>query len=267
MKYFVLDREYTVGYYHPKNCQKVYAFDSLDDLLNWVADRCCHEGLYFTTYYKKMFFYKKIDYTGKDTDPSSTTIVKRRIATVSEEVLSIKIQRKDWNVVEIIEAPEGFTVEYEVKEYVPYEKPKRFFIYDEENNIVDVRDFDSVITYKIEHSSPKPSYSCHEKTYGGHKAGERLVRHTWRGKEEFKFRQGPVPGIGHQKWYRHNWSSKHRQHVRTLKERMRTGERKVELTGLNWYRHTDRSWKTSYKCRKQWMKNLKKGKGIYEEEG
>ena len=25
-----------------------------------------------------------------------------------------------------------------------------------------------------------------------------------------------------------------------------------------WKRHTDRSWKTSYKCRKQWMKHQKK---------
>lgn len=264
MRYFVLDREYTVGYYRPKNCQKVYGFDSLNDLLNWVANMCSHEGLHFTTYYQKMFFYKKIDYTGKDTDPSLKTVVKRQIATVSEEFLNTRIQHKVWKIVEMDEVPEGFRVEYEVEELISYEKPKRFLIYDEENSIVDIRNFDSIITYKIEHDSLRTSYSHYEKPFGGHRVGEKLVRHTWRGKEKFKFRQGPVPGIGHQKWYRHNWSSKHRQHMRTLKERMRTGEQKVELTDLNWYRHTDRSWKTSYKCRKQWMKNLKKGKGIYE---
>lgn len=255
MKYFVLDRECTVGYYHPKNCQKIYTFDDLNSLLDWVADRCYQEGLHSTTY-KKMLFYKKIDYTGKDTDTSFKTLVKRQNATVSEEILNKKIQYKIWKIIEMTEVSEGFRVEYEVEVLVPYNKPKRFLIYDEENNIVDIRDFDSIITYKIEHSNSKTTHSYYGKPFGGHKAGEKLVCHTWRGKKEFKFRCGPVPGIGHQKWYRHGWGSKHRQHMRTLKERMRTGEQKVELTNLNWYRHTDRSWKTSYKCRHQWQKNL-----------
>lgn len=84
--------------------------------------------------------------------------------------------------------------------------------------------------------------------------------------EQFKFRSGNVPGIGHNKWHRGTYYRIPRLKNVATQNCSCEGDTK-EFTKSKYkpknlpvwddrVRHNDKSWKSSYKVRKQWMKHL-----------
>lgn len=249
MKYYLHDRHSnrTRWNYNGTDIESVTVFDNLNDLVDWAATKALSFTGYKVLYTQKETMYKTIDYTGKDVDTAFSFV----------------------NVVWGSLTP--FTT---LKSAGFYEgQPKRFIIYDEYGAIVDIRNFDKLILKRMEQKAacPKKSFWNYEnyKPYTGCEVGTRLVRYHYRLKGDrqyYKFRVGSVPGINHRYYY---WnSSKKYPRLRNIKEKLRTGDRSVnELINWDGYRHCDRSWKSSFKCRHQWEKHLvrrgKKGGEVY----
>ena len=123
------------------------------------------------------------------------------------------------------------------KDPVRYTRP--YLIMDEDDRIIDPRRY----YYEIENYDFPP----YQRRYPKH-----------------VFRRGPVPGTGHRHHYHFYRSMNYGRIVRMVNhpDFKEYGRKKpYECMEQVWFdypvRHYDRSWKSSYKCRKQWQKNLK----------
>lgn len=84
---------------------------------------------------------------------------------------------------------------------------------------------------------------------------------------EYTFRYDPVPNV-HRSHYHRGSCYRHKKYHHILDEAFseygdycRKSKKELARELSDWEsrcRHKDKSWKTSYKCRKQWMKNQKK---------
>ena len=128
--------------------------------------------------------------------------------------------------------------------------PKRYIFTNENGGIVDVRQFEGEVR-KYQHQNKNRRYWQY---LGTPKRGEKCITHWHNGL--FRFREGSVPSIHHSRW---NYTpAKHYfQNVKN-KENLRPGTVPGSWDSCDdrWYRHCDKSWKSSYKCRHQWEKHL-----------
>lgn len=103
------------------------------------------------------------------------------------------------------------------------------------------------------------------------KRESRVERYEYEKKQKncYEFRNGSVPNIGHKKWHLGDYY----RHPKTAKSQRNAYDYELEeYTGKGWdakaknlptlyddiARHRDKSWKTSYKVRKQWEKHCRK---------
>lgn len=135
--------------------------------------------------------------------------------------------------------------EYSAINYIP----KRYIFTNENGGIVDVRQFeDKVKKYRHQNTHLYWQY------LGTPNRGEKCVT-GWH--DPFRFREGPVPHLHHCRGLNTYTPSMHYfQNVKN-KENLRPGTiNSWDVWDTRWYRHCDKSWKSSYKCRHQWEKHL-----------
>ena len=143
--------------------------------------------------------------------------------------------------------------------YYPLNKPKdiskRFIVFDESGRVVDIRNYDSIIRKKTGQIKTYKRFS-----YNKNVAGTLLYAYRY-SKLKFRFRRGSVPYIH---VYHGNYTrSVCRKRDIINHDLMRPKNRWNYIDWDEPYRHCDRSWKTSYKCKHQWEKHLirRGGKG------
>lgn len=129
--------------------------------------------------------------------------------------------------------------------------PKRYIFTNENGGIVDVRQFEDEVR-KYQYQNKHHRYWQY---LGTPNRGEKCTTH-WRG-GIFRFREGSVPYVHHHRGWNYTPTAHYFQNVKN-KENLRPG---TVLNSWNscderWYRHCDKSWKSSYKCRHQWEKHL-----------
>lgn len=139
--------------------------------------------------------------------------------------------------------------EYSVIKYIP----KRYIFTNENGGIVDVRQFEDDVR-KYQHQS-KPHYW--QPYLGTPNHGEKCATGWRRSSGIFRFREGPVPHIHYHRGWNYTPSMHYFQNVKN-KENLRPSMvlSSWDLCDERWYRHCDKSWKSSYKCRHQWEKHL-----------
>ena len=97
-------------------------------------------------------------------------------------------------------------------------------------------------------------------------------REYYKNATRFKFRHGNVPCVSKYKHHKGDFSQRMcmsgiRKENADIehKEFIRPCERMSSIPYWDYRpRHLDRSWKTSYKCKKQWMKNMHKHVDTYQ---
>ena len=132
--------------------------------------------------------------------------------------------------------------------------PKRYLFTNENGGPIDVRQFEDRVKQQQYLNSQYRRY--HRRPLGALNRGERYI--TYWGSRPCYFRQGSVPDIGHCRgYYTYTPSAHYFQNVKN-KENLRPGTvpNSWDACDLRWYRHCDKSWKSSYKCRHQWEKHL-----------
>lgn len=142
---------------------------------------------------------------------------------------------------------------------------RRYLVLNSNNAIVDVRCFEAeVITYtnkKNKDSSAKWNSRC-----GEAKHGELIEVPKWKGNSQhYKYREDPVPHIHNYNNY-HCPSNGHRaQLAKTEGLRPKSRIASADLWDSK-YPHSDRNWKSSFKCKHQWEKHMvrrSKGHNVY----
>ena len=136
--------------------------------------------------------------------------------------------------------------EYSAINYVP----KRYIFTNENGGIVDVRQFEDRVR-KYKHQNTRPYWGRH---LGTPNRGEKCIT-GW--KEPFHFREGSVPGLHCHRGWNYTPTAHYFQNFKN-KENLRPGTvpNSWDSVDSRWYRHCDKSWKSSYKCRHQWEKHL-----------
>jgi len=151
-------------------------------------------------------------------------------------------------------------------------REKRYMFLNKDGGVVDVRPYEKEIK-KAWTERQNWLFSDHAKNWrfdgNAEDVGVRLKRYKYaKPYEDFHFRCGTVPNTGS---VYHSYTSK--AHISQLAKNGDFLRPKVRVSSYNlWddrYRHTDRSWKSSYKCKHQWEKHLirRGGKGVYVEKG
>lgn len=140
--------------------------------------------------------------------------------------------------------------------------PKRFMFLDSNGGIIDVRMFDKDVYKAWQNRWTK---RCVDYFFNGNAedAGTTIRKYS---DSYYKFRRGPV---GYTSCALHSYTPK--SHISQLARQYENLRPKVRVSSY-WLwdyttRHTDRSWKSSYKCKHQWEKHLVRrgGKGVYVE--
>lgn len=143
---------------------------------------------------------------------------------------------------------------------------RTYMVFDAYNRIIDIRLFEQDIRKQAwkEKLAASTPYNSHRKAV--HPVGERLYRYRF-SKKSYRFRRGPVDGTGkHYGWGRYTPSQRVGRLIRDNDLYRPKARYPMDWWGEDrWHRHCDRSWKSSYKCKHQWEKNMKK-KGVYYEQ-
>lgn len=151
-------------------------------------------------------------------------------------------------------------------EYFPFKRTKEFvacpyMILDSKGRIIDVRLFDKQIRAILNSPSKYYNDSRIDETF---QAGDKFIPYRWHMPQNTvsKFRRGSVFGIHCYKPSKNSYLRRsklyHNFCLSQNPEAMVRNKAKIEHWDLwdDCYRHTDRSWKTSCKCRHQWEKKL-----------
>lgn len=140
---------------------------------------------------------------------------------------------------------------------------RRYIVYDAHWRSIDIRRFDKDIQ--------EARKTVHKRVYNPRKAvhevGEKLYIRGYHKDITFRFRRGPVSRTGKScHWGRYTPSQKIYRLIKNNENYRPKARVPLDWWGEDkWERHCDRSWKSSYKCRYQWEKHLKK-KGVYYEQ-
>ncbi len=132
---------------------------------------------------------------------------------------------------------------------------------------IDIRDFEKDIKKHRDERIEKyrNNYDFYDRDSAGeYITGESYFKYRWsKNYEQYKFRRGPVPGVGGRYHYRRTFRRPKLIHnIRLITDPEYTEyTRKTSILSLGEYwwddfpRSLDRCWKSSRKCRKQWQKN------------
>ena len=137
-------------------------------------------------------------------------------------------------------------------------KHRRYVIYDENMRIIDIRNFEEdVVIFLCRYG--KSYFRKRDQRLNGCHYGEQVQTYSHTDKKEnYRFRCDPVPNRGHYS-YHSCYVGHQAMNIRQADMiRPKTRIASDDLWEGKWFRHIDRSWKSSYKCRHQWEKHMER---------
>lgn len=225
-------RDKTTYFLVDRNRNKTYYIGNFDALIETLSKRIHFENRrdYITQRFdKRDFIYDNWDFSGNDTH------------WVNEYKLVYE-RYFDWHT-------EKFITGWHYKS-INYLAARPYMIVNDRGGVIDFRKWEKLIADVRDKMCDYPPWGTTENA----EYGDRL-RHYRYSDATYTFRCGPVPHVHKLRGWGHR---PHKGLLNTLRNANSIRPKaRIDVDYWDNFAHSDNSWKTNTKCRKQWMKNLR----------